>query len=233
MPSRALVDQRRDWKGSVCAICGPPLFLFPRARNSPAESIRLVVNNNRIYKRGGISCAKTATKRRECPQITTNIKRRAMARIADCRGGPRGRPLMPAQRAPTRGAPTHSSHDYETRPDLSNKNPAWFPTRAKLARFVSFNFGNKLISQPRQAHDLRRGCRHGYRAVLGRVFINRVCRARHAQCPLCPQQQERTCREVRVGRVGPGEFHPASHSSGLDTLASSGSRHRTKAAAFR
>jgi hypothetical protein len=38
---------------------------------------------------------------------------------------------------------------------------------------------------------------------------------------------------VRFGRVGPGISPRASHRSGLDTLASSGSCHRTKAAAFR
>ena len=35
------------------------------------------------------------------------------------------------------------------------------------------------------------------------------------------------------GRVGPGNFTRASHRSGLDTLASFGSCHRTKATAFR
>src|SRR4029453_9458379 len=62
------------------------------------------------------------------------------------------------------------------------------------------------------------GGRHAPLAARVLAYTSSLTR-KTGQCRLLPSR--------------PGEFPPASHRSGLDTLASSGSCHRTKAAAFR
>jgi hypothetical protein len=48
---------------SFARFAEPPLFPDPWRRNSPAKSMRLIVNNNEICNRRGISRAKTAAVR--------------------------------------------------------------------------------------------------------------------------------------------------------------------------
>jgi len=102
------------------AICGPPLFLIPRAENSPARSMRLIVKNNK-FARAEISRAKTTMRAGNDRKMTMNIN-------ADDKRRPYG-----TQRTITNA------------PEASSKGPARFPARARSAQFMSFNFPDNLI----------------------------------------------------------------------------------------